>query len=90
MTNESASQQLGLKMTSDNSTDDHRSRHMEIMKSLHAHVNKIHESSDDVICSNSLKRGKAMAKMTTNLYIRMILDLMQVITENVIFFVKTN
>lgn len=52
MTNESASQQLGLKMTPDNSTDDH------VMMSLHAHVNKIQESCD-VICTNSLKKGKA-------------------------------
>ncbi len=63
-----------------------------------------HRSRDDVtscsclqfkkaVMSSSLilsKEERQMVKTATNLYIRMNLDLMEVITENVIFFVKTN
>lgn len=43
-----------------------------------------------LMMSSAVILSKEERQMTTNLYIRMILDLMQVITENVIFFVKTN
>lgn len=43
-----------------------------------------------LMMSSAVILSKEERQMATNLYIRMILDLMQITTENVIFFVKTN